>query len=305
MDHVLRVDSWWQPAVVTQSIDLAKVCLMAESEWRLTCFACVLVGMAAWEWLAPSKQRVAPRSSRWLAHLGLVTINTVVARLLVPLTAVQAADWAATQNWGVLQHVQWPKWAEFVIALVLLDLAIYGQHVLSHHVPWLWRLHKVHHADLDLDVTSGIRFHTLEILLSAVFKLGLVVVLGPTGMAVMVFEIVLNAGSLWSHSNIRLPLTIDRWLRLILVTPDMHRVHHSVLVAETNRNFCFHLPWWDHLFCTYQAQPHAGHEKMVIGLESPRDEKQVIRVTGLLAMPFSSNTESSLLNKTVTRASAP
>ena len=259
---------------------------MNEHQWRLTCFAGVLVGMALLEWLAPRRPRVVPRSTRWLAHLGLVAINTVAARFLIPLSAVEAADWAAAHNGGLLNHVQWPVWAEFAIALVLLDLAIYGQHVLFHHVPWLWRLHKVHHADLDLDVTSGIRFHTLEILLSALLKLGLVVGLGPTGLAVMVFEIVLNAGSLWSHSNVRVPLGLDRWLRLILVTPDMHRVHHSVLVDETNSNYGFQLPWWDFLFGTYQAQPQAGHEAMRIGLETPHEERQVTRLMGLLAIPF-------------------
>ncbi len=259
---------------------------MNESRWRLTCFAGTLLVMGLLEWLAPRKQRVAPRSARWLSHLGLVAINTLAARLLIPLSAVAAATWAQTSQWGLLNHVQWPVWAEFTLALVLLDLAIYGQHVLSHHVPLLWQLHKVHHADLDLDVTSGVRFHTLEILLSAVFKLGLVVVLGPSGVAVMVFEIILNAASLWSHSNVRLPLEVDRWLRLVLVTPDMHRVHHSVLVHETNSNYGFQLPWWDFLFRTYTAQPEAGHEGMVIGLANPREETEVVRLTGLLAMPF-------------------
>ncbi len=263
---------------------------MNESRWRLTCFAGTLLVMGLLEWLAPRKQRVASRSARWLSHLGLVAINTLAARLWIPLSAVAAAAWAQTQGWGLLNMVQWPVWVEFTLALVLLDLAIYGQHVLSHHVPLLWQLHKVHHADLDLDVTSGVRFHTLEILLSAVFKLGLVVVLGPSGLAVMVFEIILNAASLWSHSNVRLPLGVDRWLRLVLVTPDMHRVHHSVLVHETNSNYGFQLPWWDFLFRTYTAQPQAGHEGMVIGLVAPREEKQVVRLTGLLAMPFRNDT---------------
>lgn len=263
---------------------------MNEPRWRLACFAGTLLVMELLEWLAPRKQRVVPRSARWLSHLGLVAINTLAARLLIPLSAVGAATWAQTQGWGLLHLVQFPVWAEFTLALVLLDLAIYGQHVLSHHVPLLWQLHKVHHADLDLDVTSGIRFHTLEILLSAVFKLGLVVVLGPSGMAVMVFEIILNAASLWSHSNVRLPLGVDRWLRLVLVTPDMHRVHHSVLVHETNSNYGFQLPWWDFLFRTYTAEPQAGHDEMVIGLATPREETEVVRLTGLLAMPFRPDT---------------
>lgn len=259
---------------------------MNEPQWRLGCFAGVLVAMALLEWLFPRRPRVVPRAGRWAAHLGLVAINTVAARVLIPVSAVEAANWVAGRGWGLLNLVSWPGWVEFVVALGLLDLAIYGQHVLFHHVPWLWRLHRVHHADLDLDVTSGVRFHTLEILLSALFKLGLVVLLGPTGLAVMVFEIVLNAGSMWSHSNVRVPLGLDQWLRLVFVTPDMHRVHHSVLPEETNSNYGFHLPWWDFLFCTYQAQPQAGHDAMVIGLASPREEREVSRLTGLLTMPF-------------------
>jgi len=259
---------------------------MHETRWRLGCFAGVLVAMAIWEWWAPRRPRVASRAVRWSNHLLLVVLNTIVARLVLPLSAVEAAHWADTSHWGVLNHLSWPVWLEFILAVVLLDLAIYGQHVLFHHVPWLWRLHKVHHADLDLDVTSGIRFHTLEILLSALLKLGLVVLLGPSALAVMVFEILLNAGSLWSHSNVQLPLEIDRVLRLALVTPDMHRVHHSVIATETNSNYGFHIPWWDFLFGTYQAQPHAGHDGMTIGLESPRDERQVTQLPGLLAIPF-------------------
>ena len=268
---------------------------MPETSLRLACFAGVLITMALWEWLAPRRQRVASQAVRRSNHLLLVGLNTVVARLVLPLSAVQAADWASTRHWGLLNHLRLPVWLECTLAIVLLDLAIYGQHVLFHHVPCLWRLHKVHHADLDLDVTSGIRFHTLEILLSAILKLGLVVVLGPTAGAVMVFEIVLNAGSLWSHSNVQLPLPIDRVLRLVLVTPDMHRVHHSVIPTETNSNYGFHIPWWDFLFHTYQAQPQAGHEGMTIGLESPRDEREVSQLPGLLLMPFRQESISSNL----------
>lgn len=259
---------------------------MNEARWRLSCFVGVLVVMAIAEALAPRRRRLLPRSVRWSNHAALVVLNTLAARFLLPLTAVEAASWAAKNGRGLLNHVTLPGWGEFLLAVVLLDLAIYGQHVLFHVVPVFWRLHKVHHADLDLDVTSGIRFHTLEILLSALLKLGLVILLGPSVLAVMVFEILLNAGSLWSHSNVRLPLPVDRVLRLVLVTPDMHRVHHSVVPVETNSNYGFHLPWWDYLFGTYQAQPQAGHEEMTIGLESPRSPQQVAHLPGLLAMPF-------------------
>ena len=268
---------------------------MPETSSRLACFLAVLSAMALWEWLAPRRQRVASKAVRWSNHLLLVVLNTAVVRFVLPLSAVQAADWASTHHWGLLNQLRLSAWLEFSLTIVLLDLAIFGQHVLFHHVPWLWRLHKVHHADLDLDVTSGIRFHTLEILLSAVLKLGLVVILGPTTIAVMVFEIVLNAGSLWSHSNVRLPLAVDRVLRLVLVTPDMHRVHHSIIPTETNSNFGFHLPWWDYLFRTYQSQPQAGQEGMTIGLESPRDQREVSRLPGLLLIPFRPESISSSL----------
>ncbi len=259
---------------------------MNEARWRLSCFVGVLVVMAIAEALAPRRKRLLPRSIRWSSHAALVALNTLAARFLLPITAVAAASWATTNGWGLLNHLSLPEWLELLVAVVLLDLAIYGQHVLFHVVPVFWRLHKVHHADLDLDVTSGVRFHTLEILLSALLKLGLVILLGPSALAVMVFEIVLNAGSLWSHSNVRLPLAVDRLLRLVLVTPDMHRVHHSVIPVETNSNYGFHLPWWDYLFGTYQAQPQAGHEGMTIGLESPRDPRQTAHLAGLLAIPF-------------------
>ncbi len=259
---------------------------MSESRWRLCFFVGTLVVMACGEWLAPRRKRSVKIHARWGAHAGLVFLNTLVARFAIPLTAVEAAAWSHERGLGVFSVLEWPEWMEFVLAVVLLDLAIYVQHVIFHRIPILWRLHRVHHADLDLDVTSGLRFHTLEIALSMLLKIGLVGLLGASPGAVMAFEIMLNAGSLFSHSNVRIPLALDRWLRWVLVTPDMHRVHHSVDVSETNSNYGFHWPWWDYLFRTYRDQPQAGHLAMTIGLESPREPAQVVSLLGLLAMPF-------------------
>lgn len=259
---------------------------MTELHWRLGCFLGTLLVMTLAEWGFPRRERVAPRSLRWTSHAVMTLLNTLAGRFLVPLSVVQAADWAGRSGWGLLRFVQWPTWVEFAVAVVLLDLAIYAQHVIFHHVPWLWKLHKVHHADVDLDASSGVRFHALEIVVSAFLKLGLVVLIGPTALAVMVFEIVLNAGSIWSHANLRLPALFDQWLRWIVVTPDMHRVHHSVELRETNSNYGFFLPWWDSLFGTYIDQPRRGHIEMTIGLESPRSIRETSTIPAMLAMPF-------------------
>jgi len=253
---------------------------------RLTSFGGVLLGMFLWEWLTPRRRLVAKRSWRWSSNLGLVVINGILARVVMPVTAVGAAQWASHRHWGLFNIIELPSWIEIVAALLILDLAIYGQHVLFHWVPWLWRLHMVHHADLDCDATTGLRFHTLEILLSAFIKLAAVFILGPAAIAVVIFEVLLNASSMFNHSNIRLPQWLDSILRRWVVTPDMHRVHHSVIRSELNHNFGFNLPWWDRLFRTYQAQPRAGHEGMRIGVEDFRDERQTNRLPGMLTLPF-------------------
>jgi len=199
--------------------------------------------------------------------------------------AVGMAILAEARGWGVFNNLSVPLWLAVVLSVVALDFAIYLQHVLFHAVPILWRLHMVHHADLDFDVTTGLRFHTVEILLSMGIKLGVVVLLGSPALAVLLFEVILNATSMFSHGNIRLPAWLDRLLRVFVVTPDMHRVHHSVISRETNSNFGFNLPWWDYLFGTYRAQPAAGHEGMTIGLSQFRDER-VDRLHWMLALPF-------------------
>ena len=234
---------------------------------RLGSFAAVFLLMAGWEILAARRNLVLSKARRWLANLALVALNTLVLRLLVPGAAVGAALVAAERSWGVLNRIDVPHVAAVVLSVVVLDLAIYLQHVMFHAVPALWRLHMVHHADLDFDVTTGTRFHPLEILLSMGIKLAVVVLLGAPPVAVLLFEILLNATSMFNHGNVRMPVAADRVLRFVVVTPDMHRVHHSVDAAETNSNFGFNLPWWDRLLGTYQDQPSAGHEEMRIGLE--------------------------------------
>jgi sterol desaturase/sphingolipid hydroxylase (fatty acid hydroxylase superfamily) len=252
---------------------------------RFGFFALVFVLMALGEIVVPRRHLTTSKPPRWLGNLGLVFLDTLAVRLLLPLGAVAMALVGEVRGWGAFNNLSLPSWLAVVLSVVVLDLAIYLQHVLFHAVPALWRLHMVHHADLDFDVTTGLRFHTVEILLSMGIKLGVVVLLGAPPLAVLLFEVLLNATSMFSHGNIRLPAWLDRGLRLVVVTPDMHRVHHSVISRETNSNFGFNLPWWDFLFGTYRAQPAAGHEKMTIGLSQFRDER-VDRLHWMLALPF-------------------
>lgn len=259
---------------------------------RLGCFAAVLLAMALWQWLAPRRPLTVRKAPRWASNLALAVTNAVLARLLIPITAVGAAMFAEARDWGLLHLVEWPLWVEVVLAVFAFDLAIYLQHVMFHAIPVLWRLHMVHHADLDFDVTTGLRFHTMEILLSALIKLGAVVLVGPPPVAVVIFEVLLNATSMFNHTNARMPAWLDSLLRWLVVTPDMHRVHHSVIRSETNSNFGFNFPWWDYLFGTYRAQPRDGHTMMTIGVEHLRDERQVERLLAMLALPFRQTTGS-------------
>ncbi len=257
-----------------------------ETTIRLSCFVGVLLAMTVWELLAPRRKLTVAKGLRWASNLGLVTLNIVAQRLFLPVTVVGAAMFAASRNWGLFNLLELPPWLEIAIAVIVLDLAIYLQHILFHAVPMLWRLHMVHHADLDIDVTTGIRFHTIEILLSAFIKIGVVVAFGIAPVAVVAFEVLLNATSMFNHSNIRMPVWLDRLLRLVVVTPDMHRVHHSVEMLETNSNYGFNLPWWDFLLGTYRAQPTKGHEAMEIGLSLIRDERDADRLDRMLLLPF-------------------
>jgi sterol desaturase/sphingolipid hydroxylase (fatty acid hydroxylase superfamily) len=259
--------------------------LAHESMVRLSSFLGVLVLMASWELLAPRRALSTRKPLRWFSNLALVGLNTVTLRVLIPLGAMGMALLAEEQAWGLFNNLTLPAWLAIVLSLVALDFVIYLQHVLFHAVPTLWRLHMVHHADLDFDVTTGLRFHTLEILLSMAIKLAAVVLLGAPALAVLIFEVLLNATSMFSHGNVRLPSWLDRALRLLVVTPEMHRVHHSVHPAETNSNFGFNLPWWDYLLGTYRAQPADGQEGMTVGLSQFRDDR-VEKLHWMLVLPF-------------------
>ena len=253
---------------------------------RLVGFVGVFTVMAVWELLAPRRELQQSKSARWLNNIGLVIFNTALLRLVFPLAAVGMAAETQLLGWGLFNVVDVPVWLAVVGSVVLLDAAIYLQHVMFHALPVFWRLHRVHHADLDFDVTTGARFHPIEILLSMLIKFAVILLLGPPLVAVVLFEVILNAMAMFNHSNIRLPDQLDRWLRLLVVTPDMHRVHHSHLDFEANSNFGFNLSIWDRLFGTYRAQPADGHIGMVIGIDTFRDPAQCVRLQGMLVMPF-------------------
>ena len=242
---------------------------------RIAFFLGVLAVMAAWEVGAPRRRREIPRLLRWTNNLGVVAVDTILVRLTFPVVAVGLAIMAEERGWGLFNVLEAPAWIAFAVSLLALDLAIYLQHVMFHAVPALWRLHRMHHADLEFDVTTGLRFHPVEILLSMGIKLAVVAVLGPPAVAVLVFEILLNGTAMFNHGNVRIPLGLDRVLRWIVVTPDMHRVHHSIHPSETNSNFGFNLPWWDRLLGTYRAQPREGHEGMTIGIEQFRTSRDL------------------------------
>ncbi len=252
---------------------------------RLAAFVAVFVVMALWELLAPRRDQTTRRVYRWPSNLALVALNSGLVRLVFPISAVIAATLVQQRGWGMLNLLELGQWSRFVAAFLLLDLAIYLQHRLLHWLPILWRLHRMHHADTEFDVTNGLRFHPLEILLSMVIKFAVIVAVGAPALAVLAFEVVLNATAIFNHANATLPARLDRALRWILVTPDMHRVHHSVYRQETDSNFGFNLPWWDRLFGTYRAQPLDGHVAMRIGLPQFRDRRW-LRLDRMLVQPW-------------------
>lgn len=259
--------------------------LAHEPVLRLSVFASVFLVMALWEILAPRRRQEVRRTLRWPGNLGVVLLDTLLVRVLFPATAVGLALLAETKGFGFFNA--WPVtwWIAVIASVVILDLVIYLQHVLFHAVPALWRLHRMHHADLEFDVTTGARFHPIEIVLSMLLKLAVISALGAPAVAVLIFEVLLNATAMFNHSNVRLPAAMDSVLRWLVVTPDMHRVHHSVVVRETNSNFGFNLPWWDRLFGTYREQPAAGHEDMTIGVDEIRDPGEQ-RLDRMLTQPF-------------------
>lgn len=260
---------------------------------RVAIFAAAFALIATSEIVAPRRPLTVPRRSRWPGNLAIVVLNTLLVRTFLPVTAVSIAMLAEEQGWGLFHALgSRPAWLVVAVTVVLLDLAIYLQHVLFHAVPILWRLHRMHHADLDVDVTTGARFHPIEIVLSMLLKFGVIVALGAPPLGVLVFELLLSTGSLFNHGNLRLPLRADGILRWIVVTPDMHRVHHSVVPEETNRNFGFTLSWWDRVGGTYQAQPAAGHDGMALGITQFRNLSD-LRLDRLLLQPLLDDSASS------------
>ena len=278
-------------------MDLEKFVLAHEPAIRLGFFVGIFAIVALWELAAPRRALRVSKPARWLNNLALAALDTLILRVMFPLAAIGVAGFAANRGWGLLNLFPVPFWVAVPLAVITLDLAIWLQHVMLHAVPALWRLHRVHHADPDYDVTTGARFHPIEMVLSMLIKFGTIAVLGPPVVAVVVFEVLLNATAMFNHGNIRLPIALDRWLRWIVVTPDMHRVHHSVEDDETNSNFGFNLPWWDRLFGTYRDQPRAGHLAMTIGIRGHTDPHEVIRLDGLLVLPFKGGVDGYAINR--------
>jgi sterol desaturase/sphingolipid hydroxylase (fatty acid hydroxylase superfamily) len=252
---------------------------------RLSLFGGVIAAMAVWEVLAPRRRQAIARLRRWPSNLSIVVLDTVLVRVTFPVAAVGVAIAAETHDWGLFNWLSVPTWFAVTAAVIILDLAIYLQHVLFHAVPALWRLHRMHHADLEFDVTTGVRFHPFEIVISMVIKIGMVGALGAPAVAVMIFEVLLNATSMFNHGNVRIVGWLDSALRTLVVTPDMHRVHHSVVPRETNSNFGFNLSWWDRLFSTFRAEPAAGQQEMILGIEQFRDPTE-LRIDRMLVQPF-------------------
>ncbi len=258
---------------------------------RLACFIGALFALAVLEAAFPRRQRQVSRKARWPSNVGISVLNQLVLRLVMPATAIVLAAHMEQEGWGLFAQLTWPTWIELAAAVLILDLAIYLQHRVYHAVPVLWRFHRMHHADLDFDVTTGVRFHPASLLLSGFIKLGVVLIIAPSPLAVLVFEVLLNATTMFNHSNLGIPSGLDRLLRLVIVTPDMHRVHHSADPAETNRNFGFNFPWWDRMFGSYRAQPALGHEAMTVGLEDFRSADE-LRLDRMLSQPFRSSPRS-------------
>jgi sterol desaturase/sphingolipid hydroxylase (fatty acid hydroxylase superfamily) len=252
---------------------------------RISSFALVFTAMAGWEFLAPRRAWTVGRGPRWTNNFGILIVDVLAVRILIPTAAVGVALFAAERGRGLFHLAGLPLSIAAVLGFVILDLVIYWQHVVFHKVPVLWRLHRMHHADLDIDVTTGVRFHPFEILISLLLKIATVMAFGIPAVAVLLFEVLLNATAMFNHANVSMPAALDRVLRLIVVTPDMHRVHHSILRNETDSNFGFNLPWWDRLFGTYRAAPQAGHRGMTIGLPIFRNPRE-LRVDRLLTQPF-------------------
>ena len=265
--------------------DMAEHMVEFEGLIRIGAFVAVFGATAIWELAAPRRQPVFERATRWPHNLGLLLVDVVLLRMVAPGAAIAVAVTAQTAGWGLLNAISVPAWAAVVLGVAFLDLIIYFQHVMFHAVPALWRLHRVHHADLDFDVTTGIRFHPIEILISTAIKCAAVAAIGAPPVSVLVFEVLLNGTSMFNHANASIPEPVERWLRWFVVTPDVHRIHHSIHYDESSSNFGFNLPWWDRLFGTYRSEPQQGHLGMSIGLAEHRDAG-ALTLPRLLALPF-------------------
>ena len=279
---------------------MSEFVLSHESAIRLGFFLGILLIVALIEILAPRRPLTTSKKSRWFGNIGVVVIGNLLVRILFPITALQLAFWAKQNGWGMFNAMSLPYWMVIVFSIILLDFIIYLQHVMFHAVPTLWRLHMMHHADLDYDLTTGIRFHPLEILISMVIKFGAIVLLGAPALAVVFFEVILNGMAMFNHGNFYIPLGLDRILRGIVVTPDMHRVHHSVFPSETNSNYGFNLSWWDRIMGTYRPQPRLGHDGMTIGLNQFRDPSK-LSLLGMLILPFVGKQGNYAINRRGTR----
>ncbi|MEN8179712.1 MAG: sterol desaturase family protein [Pseudomonadota bacterium] len=264
---------------------------------RLSAFFGIFAIMASWEIFAPRRKLLYSKLRRWLSNLGLVCLNTLLLRLIFPAAAVGMANYTSEHGWGLFNAIQLPTWLAVLLSVALLDLVIYLQHVMVHAVPALWRLHRVHHADPDYDVTTGARFHPIEIILSMLIKIATIAALGPPVVAVIIFEVMLNGMAMFNHGNVGLPGWLEHRVRRLLVTPDMHRVHHSVEVDETNSNFGFNLSIWDRLMGTYRDQPRLGHRDMKIGLASINEPQRTTHLSGMLLIPFQGSDDNYSINR--------
>ncbi|MGQ3684389.1 MAG: sterol desaturase family protein [Candidatus Loosdrechtia sp.] len=269
-----------------KNTDISEFVINYEITIRLACFFSILLIMALWEFMAPRRVLTVSKALRWSNNLGIVLMNSFLLRIIFPGAAVGMAVFAQEHGWGIFNNFSAPYSLAVALSVIVMDFVIYLQHVIFHVIPVFWRIHRVHHADLDFDVTTGLRFHPFEIILSMVIKFGVIKVLGPPVLGVIIFEVLLNATSMFNHGNVRILRGLDRVLRWIVVTPEMHRVHHSVVYYETNSNFGFNLPLWDRFLGTYRDQPRMGHEGMTIGLWNFRNAKHCAMLPGMLAIPF-------------------
>jgi len=264
---------------------------------RMSFFFGMIILMGSWELYAPKKAPTISKAYRWVNNLGLVFFNSFIIKILLPIASTSVAVLAMQNNWGVLNYYEIPTWIGVIVFIVVMDLIIYFQHIMVHAIPIFWRLHRVHHADLDYDTTTGSRFHPIEIVLSMFIKFTAIVLIGPSVIAVILFEIILNAMAMFNHGNVSLNKTLDKYLRYFIVTPDMHRVHHSIEQHETNSNFGFNISLWDRIFGTYKQDAKAGQENMIIGIQDITEKKQTNNIFGMLMIPFIKRNDKYIINK--------